>query len=101
MSGLHVDPAQMESHGKQTMNNAVELDNQIKSLTSNKDSLMGIWRGDAATSFDEAVQSQVKNLDAFKELINELGQRIMNGAGTFHTTEEDNASAAKNLYQDQ
>ena len=101
MSGIHVDPAQMEVLGRKTMSSAVDLDGQIKSLTGNKDSLMGIWRGDAAKSFDEAVQLQLKNLDAFKELINELGTKISKGASTFHTNEEDNSNAAKNLYNEQ
>lgn len=99
--GLHVDPAQMETLGNRTMNSASDLDGQIKSLTGNKDSLMSIWRGDASAAFDQSVQAQLKNLDAFKELINELGTRITKGAGTFHTNEEENKKAANDLYDDE
>jgi len=100
MNGIHVDPAQMDALGKKTINSSADLDSQIKSLTSNKDSLIAIWTGNSSTAFDRAVQMQIKNLNAFKDLINELGQKITTGANTFYTNEEENANDAKNLYPD-
>jgi len=100
MNGLHVDPAQMEANGKETINQASALDEQIKSLTSNKESLLSIWKGQAAEAFNESVESQITNLNSFKALIEELGNRITTGASTFNTNEEENTALAKELLSD-
>ncbi len=99
-NGIHVDPAAMELRGKNTLNLAEELKNQIDSLNNNKENLMGIWNGDAATSFDTVVQTQVKNLDNFKLLIEEMGNKIITGATTFHENEQENADEAKKLFNE-
>ena len=96
-NGLKVDPAAMNSLGKETVEQSVNLKNQIDSLTSNENNLMGIWRGDAANTFDETVTAQMKNLEAFKNLIEELGQKINTGANTFDENEQENVSDAKKL----
>ena len=99
-NGIHVDPAAMELRGKNTLNLAEELKSQIDSLNTNKENLLGIWSGDAATSFSEAVQAQVKNLDNFKLLIEEMGNKIISGAGIFHENEQENADETKKLFSD-
>ena len=98
MSGLHVDSGNMNTQGMNTVNSAETFANEINSLTSNIDSLMSIWRGLAATTFKGEADEQIVYLNEFKELLNLLGEKIMQGARTFDETEEANASAAANLF---
>jgi len=96
-NGLKVDPATMLNLGKETVGKSEDLKSQIDSLTSNENNLMGIWSGDAATTFDESVTAQMNNLEAFKNLIEELGTKINSGANTFDENEQQNVSDAKKL----
>ncbi len=98
-NGIHVDPAEMETHGKSTLNLAEELKSQIDDLTKNESELQTIWKGDAANTFDEAVESQLKNLNEFKLLIEEMGNKIVGGASTFNTNEENNVTEAKKMFK--
>lgn len=98
MSGLHVDAGSMNTQGMNTISNAESFASEISKLSSNVDSLMTIWRGLSANEFKEATDSQVANLNSFKELLNLMGERITEGAKRFDQTEQDNASMASNLY---
>ena len=44
------------------------------------------------------MKGEIANLNEFKELLNLLGEKIMQGARLFDETEEENASAASNLF---
>ena len=98
MNGLHVDSGNMNSQGLNTVSNAESFANEISNLSSNVDSLMSIWRGMAATTFKEAVDEQIINLNSFRELLTLLGEKISEGARHFDETEEENASMASNLF---
>lgn len=98
MSGLHVDPESMNSQGLNTVDNAESFANEIHNLSTNVESLMSIWKGVSANSFKEATDSQVVNLNSFRELLTVLGEKISEGAHNFDDTEQQNASAAKNLF---
>ena len=98
MSGLHVDAGTMNSQGMNTIASADELNSQINSLNENVENLMTIWRGLSANQFKQVVDSQIVNLKNFQELLNELGQRIVQGAKHFDQTEEENASRAATLF---
>lgn len=98
MSGLHVDAGSMNSQGMNTVASAEELNSQINSLNGNVENLMTIWRGLSANQFKQEVDLQVVNLKNFQELLNELGQRIVQGAKNFDETEEENASRAATLF---
>lgn len=98
MSGLHVDAGSMNSQGLNTISNAESFANEISNLSSNVDSLMSIWRGMAASTFKEAVDEQIINLNSFRELLTLLGEKITEGARHFDETEEENASMASNLF---
>ena len=98
MSGLHVDAGSMNSQGLNTISNAESFANEISNLGSNVDSLMSIWRGMAATTFKEAVDEQIINLNSFRELLSLLGEKITECARHFDETEEENASMASNLF---
>lgn len=98
MAGLHVDADGMNSYGVSTINNAESFASEISNLSSNVDSLMSIWRGLSANSFKDATDSQIVNLNSFRELLTVLGEKITEGARRFDDTEQQNASAAKNLF---
>lgn len=98
MSGLHVDAGSMNTQGMNTISNAETFASEINNLSGNVDSLMSIWRGLAATTFKGQVDEQIVNLNQFKELLNLLGEKITQGARHFDETEEENASAAANLF---
>ena len=99
-NGLYVSPEDMNEQGRQTREEAVQLSNEIKNLQNTKASLLDIWKGTAANSFGESVDRQIDNLNQFKELINELGEAISSGAQGLSETEEANASAGKNLFDE-
>lgn len=99
-NGLYADPSVIDQKGRSTMNLAVDLKSEIDSLTANKDNLMSIWKGQAANAFESATANQLTNLENFKDLLNEMGEKIVQGANTFSTNEEENTNMAANLYMD-
>ena len=96
-NGLKVDPLSMMNFGKETIVKSTDLKSQIDSLKSNENNLLAIWRGDASKTFDESVTAQLSNLEAFKNLIEELGGKINAGANSFNENEQQNVSDAKKL----
>ncbi len=98
MSGLHADTAGMNTNGKDTVANAEYFSNELSSLRNNVEGLMSIWRGLSATEFNNSYQEQAQNLQAFQQLLNELGESISKSAQILNTTEEENAAAGANLF---
>ncbi len=99
-NGLFVSPEDMNEQGRQTVEQAVQLSNEIKNLQNTKMSLLDIWKGTAANSFGESVDRQISNLNAFRDLINELGEAISSGAQNLSETEEENAQTGKGLFEE-
>lgn len=98
MSGLSVNTGAMDANGKQTVANAEEFANELVNLRNNIDGLMTIWRGLSANEFNKSYEVQAQNLNAFQQLLNELGEAISKGANILNRTEEDNASAGAHLF---
>ena len=98
MSGLHADTAAMNMNGKDTVANAEYFSNELASLRNNIDGLMTIWRGLSATEFNNSYEAQAQNLQAFQQLLNDLGESISAGANILNQTEEDNANAGSHLF---
>ena len=98
MSGLSVNTGAMDANGKQTVANAEEFANELANLRNNIDGLMTIWRGLSANEFNKSYEVQAQNLNAFQQLLNELGVAISKGANILNRTEEDNASAGAHLF---
>lgn len=98
MSGLHVDASNMNTQGVNTVNNSQVLGDEISALKTNVDNLMTIWRGPAASEFNNVVEEQIDYLQQFRDLLNELGDKISEGARHFNDVEEDNASMASHLF---
>ena len=98
MSGLQVNTGAMDVNGKDTVANAQYFQSELASLQRNIDGLMTLWKGLSANEFNNSYQAQAKNLDAFRVLLNELGESISKGANILNRTEEDNASAGAHLF---
>lgn len=98
MTGLSVNTGAMDANGKQTVANAEEFANELANLRNNIDGLMTIWRGLSANEFNKSYEVQAQNLNAFQQLLNELGEAISKGANILNRTEEDNASAGAHLF---
>ncbi len=98
MSGLSVNTGAMDANGKQTVANAEEFANELTCLRNNIDGLMTIWRGLSANEFNKSYEVQAQNLNAFQQLLNDLGEAISSGANILNRTEEDNASAGAHLF---
>ena len=98
MSGLSVNTGAMDANGKQTVANAEEFAIELANLRNNIDGLMTIWRGLSANEFNKSYEVQAQNLNAFQQLLNELGEAISKGANILNRTEEDNASAGAHLF---
>ena len=98
MSGLQVNTGAMDVNGKDTVANAQYFQTELASLQRNIEGLMTLWKGLSANEFNNSYQAQAKNLDAFRVLLNELGESISKGANILNRTEEDNASAGAHLF---
>ena len=98
MSGLSVNTGAMDANGKQTVANAEEFANELSSLRNNIDGLMSIWRGLSANEFNKSYAVHAQNLNAFQQLLNDLGEAISRGANILNRTEEDNANAGAHLF---
>ena len=98
MSGLSVNTGAMNANGKDTVANAEYFATELNSLQNNINGLMTIWRGPAASEFNTSYQEQAQNLDAFRQLLNDLGESISAGARVLNDTEEENASAGAHLF---
>ena len=98
MSGLHADTSAMNTNGKETVANAEYFSNELGSLRNNVDGLMTIWRGISASEFSKSYEEQAQNLQAFQQLLNELGEGISKSASILNRTEEENAAAGSNLF---
>lgn len=97
-SGLHVESDEFRTQGTNTIDNASEFDSEINNLQSRVSDLMSIWSGQAATTFNSEVEKQIVSLREFESVLQSLGERIVEGSKRFAETEEENASAAKNLF---
>lgn len=98
MSGLHVDSASMDANGKDTVTNSEYFSNELHSLKNNIEGLMTLWRGLSANEFNDSYLEQSQNLEAFRQLLNDLGESISQGANILNKTEEENASAGAHLF---
>ena len=98
MSGLQANTGGMNNNGKQTVANSEYFQNELTSLRNNIDSLMGIWRGVSANEFNKSYEEQARNFDAFRQLLNDLGESITKAANILNRTEEDNAAAGGHLF---
>lgn len=99
-NGLFASPEVMDEQGRKTVDYANQLHDQIEQLLRNKEGLLDIWKGSSATNFGTSVDNQVRNLNQFEALINELGETISSGATTLNDTEEENAQEGKNLFEE-
>ena len=98
MSGLHADTAAIDLNGRETVANAEYLNNEIVSLRNNVEGLETIWNGISANEFGHSFEEQEKNLQAFRQLLNDLGEAISKSANILNQTEEENAERGKNLF---
>ena len=98
MLGLSVNTGAMDASSRQTVANAEEFANELSSLRNNIDGLMSIWRGLSANEFNKSYEVQAQNLNAFQQLLNDLGEAISRGANILNRTEEDNANAGAHLF---
>lgn len=98
MSGLHADTGAMNMNGKDTVANSEYFGNERASLRNNIEGLMGLWRGLSANEFNKSYETQDHNLEAFQQLLNDLGVAISKSANILNQTEEDNANAGAHLF---
>ena len=98
MSGLHADTGAMNANGRDTIANAEYFSNELGNLRNNIEGLMTIWRGLSANEFNKSYEEQAQNLEAFRQLLNELGEKITESANISNRTEEENASAGAHLF---
>ena len=98
-NGISVDSGYMEDQGKNTILSAEEFLSEINQLGSNIDSLMTIWLGAAAETFKNQSDIAINELKSFQNVIEILGEAIVQGGRRFDQTEEENATAAANLFR--
>ena len=98
MSGLSANTGGMNENGRTTVSNAGYLQTELTSLARNVESLMGIWKGASASAFNQSFQEQSRNFEAFRLLLNDLGEAVTKAADILNRTEEENASAGARLF---
>ena len=98
MTGLHANTGAMNTNGRDTVANAEYFASELSSLRNNIENLMTIWIGLSASEFNKSYEEQSRNLNAFQQLLNELGEGISRGAEILNRTEEENASAGSHLF---
>lgn len=98
MSGLHADTAAIDLNGRDTVANAEYLANELASLRNNVEGLGTIWRGLSSNEFAKSFETQEKNLQDFRQLLDDLGVAISKSASILNRTEEENAARGKNLF---
>ena len=98
-NGLHANTSAMNTNGKETVASADEFSAELASLRSNVENLLGMWHGISANNFSNSYEEQASNLQAFQQLLNELGESISKGAEILNRTEEDNAAAGQHLFR--
>ena len=96
--GIRVNTDAMNMNGIRTVDAADEFNSELTSLSNNVEGLMSIWHGLSANEFNKSYEQQAQNLQAFQQLLNELGEAISKGASILNQTEEDNAAAGRNLF---
>lgn len=97
-NGLSVDPALMRQLGDQTRVNAQEYWQELASLRSNVESLIGIWHGNAAEAFNNAYTSQNEIFSEFEARLEELGRVLMVNSSQFADTESQLTAEGANLF---
>lgn len=97
MSGLNVNTEGMSGDGKRTIASSEEFANELNNLKSKMEELLSMWHGEASSEFNKSYLQHNEKLQLFKELLNELGSKIVVGSKIFDETEEANAAAAGRL----
>ncbi len=96
-NGIKVSPETMKMHGEKAGRMTEEFKSKINNLNSYKNGLMQIWKGPSATEFDSAADIQVRKLNEFQSVLEEMSIKIKEGAATFERTEEENVQESRRL----
>jgi WXG100 family type VII secretion target len=96
-NGLKVSPDRMRDHGIAAGKMSEEFKTQIENLKTQKNGLMQIWRGQSAKTFEEAVDTQTRELDNFESVLYAMAESIKKGAELFAAAEEENTLEGKKL----
>ena len=97
-NGLQVDTGAMAASGKDTIVNSEYFSNELANLRNNVEGLMTIWKGQSANEFNDSYQVHAQNLEAFRQLLNSLGESITKGATILDKAEEENTSAGSHMF---
>lgn len=101
MPNFKVDIDGMGSNGRSTIDYSDAFNEEVGVLTSLVEDLsLNQWSGAAATNFNEAYENQKDNLTAFRELLAQLGNYIVQGSNTFQKAEDDNIAEIKSKMGD-
>ena len=96
-SGIHAEPSEIVQDGKNLVTKAGELSAQLKNFEDNITGLMGVWKGDAATSLNNVYSELKPQLSKFCEMLDSKGNALDAAGNALGQTEDDNASAAGRL----
>ena len=97
MSGLLYESG-MTQDGNNTIDNAEEFENDIRSLESSVQDLLSIWSGEAANAFRGSFDDKTAELMRFKEALTERGENIVQASNDLQRNEEDLAAAGSHLF---
>lgn len=96
-NGLQSNPEGMQGNGKMTIQASVEFAQELINLKGKMEELLSMWHGQASMEFNNSYLAHSKQLEAFQELLNELGNKIVVGAKIFDENEAANVTAAGKL----
>ena len=97
--GLHAEPGRMTQDGNNTIDNADEFRAEIDGLSSSISELLSIWRGASADAFYKSYAEKAAELLAFRNLLEERGENVVQGANLLDKNEQDLTAMGSSLFK--
>ncbi|MBQ9071725.1 MAG: WXG100 family type VII secretion target [Bacilli bacterium] len=76
---VHVDadPQELINCGNKIIENASDYNNEVNKIFTTVTNLKGVWTGERATSFTDAIEKFKADYENFGKLINQLGELVL------------------------
>ncbi len=96
-NGFKANPEGVRINGQKVISEAENLFDELSNLENNVNSLMGIWKGEAANSFKASFDEYQTLFKNFQLTLNDLGEATVKSSQIFQDAEAENARIASDL----
>lgn len=80
MTTIHVEPEQLRQNGRNLLEQAQQMMDQIQGLLSGMNRLQMSWAGESASDFAEELRSRISQMQQHAEQMNSMGVRLIHEA---------------------